>query len=83
MVNKTKILSDLSKIAFDAMDTFSGMKKEIETIVKIRVNKAVNKMNLVQRDEFEALRKSVQKLASSREKYKKKARVVAKKKKKT
>ena len=33
MVNKTKILSDLSKIAVDAMSTFSGLKKELETIV--------------------------------------------------
>ena len=33
MVNKTKILSDLSKIAVDAMSTFSGIKKEIETII--------------------------------------------------
>ena len=28
MVNKNKILSDLSKIAVDAMSTFSGLKKE-------------------------------------------------------
>ena len=27
MVNKNKILSDLSKIAIDAMSTFSGLKK--------------------------------------------------------
>jgi hypothetical protein len=27
MVNKSKILSDLSKIAVDAMSTFSGFKK--------------------------------------------------------
>ncbi len=61
MVNKSKILSDLSKIAVDAMSTFSSLKKEIETIVALRVNKAINKMNLVKRDEFEALKKMVQK----------------------
>ena len=55
MTNKTKILSDLSKIAVDAMSTFSGIKKEVETIVRIRVDKAVNKMKLVKRDEFENL----------------------------
>ena len=62
MVNKTKILSELSKIAVDAMSTFSGIKKEIETIVKLRVNRVINKMNLVKRDEFEVLKKIVQKL---------------------
>ena len=62
MVNKNKILSDLSKIAVDAMSTFSGLKKEVETIVSLRVNKVINKMNLVKRDEFEVLKKMVQKL---------------------
>ena len=57
MVNKSKILSDLSKIAVDAMSTFSGLKKEIETLVSLRVNKIINKMNLVKRDEFDVLKK--------------------------
>ena len=62
MVNKSKILSDLSKMAVDAMGTFSGIKKEVETIAGLRVNKIINKMNLVRRDEFEVLKKLVQKL---------------------
>ena len=41
MVNKAKILSDLSKMAVDAMGTFSGMRKELETIVSLRVNKII------------------------------------------
>jgi len=71
MSNKTKILSELSKIAVDAMSTFSGLKKEIEIIVKLKVEKAINKMNLVRRDEFEALKKVVQKLASKRKNLRK------------
>ena len=39
MVNKSKILSDLSKMAVDAMSTFSGLRKEVEIIVGLRVNK--------------------------------------------
>ena len=35
MVNKNKILSDLSKFAVDAMGAFSGLKEEIETIVSV------------------------------------------------
>ena len=61
MVNKSKILADLSKMAVDAMGTFSGVNKEVETIVSLRVNKIINKMNLVRRDEFEVLKKLVQK----------------------
>ena len=72
MVNKSKILSDISKMAVDAMDTFSGVKKEVETIVSLKVNKVINKMNLVKRDEFEVLKKIVQKLSNENEKLRKK-----------
>ena len=85
MVNKTKILSELSKMAVDAMSTFSGIKKEVETIVSLRVNKVINKMKLVKRDEFEVLKKIVQKLAIESEnikKVKQKTKTKAKKKKK-
>ena len=83
MANKTKIFSDLSKMAVDAMSTFSGIKKEIETIVSLRVNKAINKMKLVKRDEFEVLKKMVQKLAAESNKIKKtKQKTKTKKKKK-
>ena len=85
MSNKTKILSDLSKIVVEAMSAFSGLKKEIEMIVRLRVEKAINKMNLVRRDEFEVLKKMVQKLAIESEnikKAKKKTKIKVKKKKK-
>tara|TARA_Y100000741_G_scaffold353253_1_gene326196 strand:- start:418 stop:687 length:270 start_codon:yes stop_codon:yes gene_type:complete len=82
MVNKTKILSDLSKMALDTMSTFSGVRKEVETIVKLRVNKAINKMNLVKRDEFDVLQKLVQKLLIQNEKLKKKQTKLKKKAKK-
>ena len=72
MVNKSKILSDISKMAVDAMGTFSGLKKEVETIVSLKVNKIINKMNLVKRDEFEVLKKLVQKLVDENEKLTKK-----------
>jgi len=71
MVNKNKILSDLSKIAVDAMSSFSGLKKEVETLVYLRVNKLINKMNLVKRDEFEVLKKLVQKLIIENQNLKK------------
>ena len=71
MVNKTKILSDLSKMVVDAASTFSGIKKEVNTIVRLRIDKTINKMNLVRRDEFEVLKKMVQKLVIAKDKPKK------------
>ena len=83
MVNKSKILSDLSKIAVDAMSTFSSLRKEIETMVSLRVNKVINKMNLVKRDEFDALKRLVQKSIIDNEKIKKPRKKTVIKKKKT
>ena len=83
MVNKNKILSDLSKIAVDAMSTFSSLKKEIETLVSLRVNKIINKMNLVKRDEFDVLKKMVQKVLIENEELKKSQKKPSLRKKKT
>ena len=83
MVNKNKILSDLSKIAVDAMSTFSGLKKEIETLVSLRVNRIINKMNLVKRDEFDVLKKMVQKVLIENDELKKAQKKPSVKKKKT
>ena len=83
MVDRNKILSDLSKFAVDAMSTFSGVKEEIETIVSLRVNKIIKKMNLVKKDEFDALKKMVQKVMMENEKLKKTSARSVKSKKKT
>ena len=64
-------MSDLSKMAVDAMSTISGVKKEIEIIVSLRVDKIINKMNLVKRDEFDVLKRMVQKLLIENENLKK------------
>ena len=83
MVDRNKILSDLSKFAVDAMSTFSGVKEEIETIVSLRVNKIIKKMNLVKKDEFDVLKKMVQKVMMENEKFKKTSSRSVKSKKKT
>ena len=83
MVDRNKILSDLSKFAVDAMSTFSGVKEEIETIVSLRVNKIIKKMNVVKKDEFDVLKKMVQKVMMENEKFKKTSSRSVKSKKKT
>ena len=83
MVNKSRILSDLSKFAVDAMSTLSSLRKEIETMVSLRVDKVINKMNLVKRDEFDSLKRIVQKSIIDNEKLKNTSKTTTKKKKKT
>ena len=82
MANKNKILSDLSKFAVDAMSAFSGLKEEIETIVSLRVDKVIKRMNLVKKDEFDVLKKMVQKLLIEKKRSKKNAKKSSSKKKK-
>jgi BMFP domain-containing protein YqiC len=43
----------------------------VNTIVRLRIDKAINKMKLVKRDEFEILKKMVQKLVIEKDKLKK------------
>ena len=62
MRNRNKIFSDLSKFAVDAMSAFSGIREEIETIVSLRVNKIIKKMNLVKKDDFDILNNTISKL---------------------
>ena len=87
MSNRNKILSDLSKFAVDAMGTFSGLRDEIESVVTSRVDKIIKKMNLVKKDEFDVLKKMVQKMAIENEKKnkpvksRKKSRTTTKKRK--
>ena len=83
MVNKSRILSDLSKFAVDAMSTLSSLRKEIETMVSLRVDKVINKMNLVKRDEFDSPKRIVQKSIIDNEKLKNTRKTSTKKKKKT
>ena len=83
MSNRNKILSDLSKFAVDAMSAFSGLRDEIETIVSLRVNKIIKKMNLVKKDEFEVLKKTVDKLLAQNNKLNTKSKTTILKKKKS
>tara|TARA_B100001027_G_C16218543_1_gene308657 strand:+ start:85 stop:378 length:294 start_codon:yes stop_codon:yes gene_type:complete len=82
MRNKNKIFSDLSKFAVDAMSAFSGIREEIETIVSLRVNKIIKKMNLVKKDDFDLLSNTISKLSKEIESLKKQANkpIVTKKK---
>ena len=63
MNRKTRIFKDFSKIATDAFGTFSGLRKEIETIAKIKIDKIINRAELVKREEFETQKLIVKKLS--------------------
>ena len=61
MNNSEKILKVLSDLIENGILTSKDIKKEISTDLKFKKDKIFNKLELVSREEFEVLKKIVQK----------------------
>ena len=61
MSNSEKILRSLSSLIENGILTSNDIKKEISTDLKFTRDKIINKFDLVTREEFEVLKKIVQK----------------------
>ncbi len=61
MRNSEKILKSLSSLIENGILTSKDITKEISTDIKFKKDKIINKLNLVSREEFEVLKKIVQK----------------------
>ena len=61
MSNSEKILKSLSSLIENGILTSKDIKKEISTDLKFTRDKVINKLDLVSREEFEVLKKIVQK----------------------
>tara|TARA_B100000035_G_scaffold278711_1_gene257863 strand:+ start:2984 stop:3229 length:246 start_codon:yes stop_codon:yes gene_type:complete len=61
MSNSEKILKSLSSLIENGILTTKDIKKEISTDLKFKKDKILNKLELVSREEFEVLKKVVQK----------------------
>ncbi len=61
MSNTEKILKSLSNLIENGILTSKDIKKEISTDWKFKKDKIINKLELVSREEFEILKKIVQK----------------------
>ena len=60
MNNSKKILKSLSSLIENGILTSKDIKKEISTDFKFKKDKIINKLELVSREEFEVLKKIVQ-----------------------
>jgi len=56
MQSENKIFEDISKVATAAMGTMAGVGREVETMVRARVRELVGGMDMVDREEFEAVK---------------------------
>ena len=61
MSNTEKILKSLSNLIENGILTSNDIKKEISTDLKFKRDKIISKLRLVPREEFEILKKIVQK----------------------
>tara|TARA_B100001059_G_C17572760_1_gene445804 strand:+ start:67 stop:312 length:246 start_codon:yes stop_codon:yes gene_type:complete len=61
MNNSKKILETVSSLIESGILTSKDLKKELSNDFKFQKDKIINKLNLVSREEFEVLKKIVQK----------------------
>ena len=61
MKNSEKILKTISSLIENGILTSKDIKKELSTDFEFKKNKIIDKLNLVSREEFEVLKKIVQK----------------------
>tara|TARA_B000000532_G_scaffold191759_1_gene157793 strand:+ start:180 stop:422 length:243 start_codon:yes stop_codon:yes gene_type:complete len=61
MSNSEKILKSLSSLIENGILTSEDIKKEISSNFRFKKDKIINKLELVSREEFEVLKKIVQK----------------------
>ena len=61
MSNSEKILKTISNLIESGILSSKDIQKEIKTDLKFKKNKIINKLDLVSREEFEVLKKIVQK----------------------
>lgn len=52
----SRLIDDVTRLANDAAAALGGVRGEIETIVKSRIERVLAELDLVRRDEFETVR---------------------------
>jgi BMFP domain-containing protein YqiC len=56
MQTDNRLLDDLAKVATGAIGSLSGVRQEVEQRLQQQLERIVGRMNLVSRDEFEAIK---------------------------
>lgn len=51
-----RILDDLARLVTDAAGAAQGVRREVETVVRTQIDRLLREMDVVTREEFEAVR---------------------------
>ena len=67
MQTENRLLDDLARMANGALNTLSGLREEIENRVRERVERMLADMDMVPREEFDAIKAMAQKARAEQE----------------
>ncbi len=56
MADRKKFMDDVAGLAGGAMSVLTGVKDEIESLVRARIEEAIRRLDLVRREELDAVR---------------------------
>jgi hypothetical protein len=63
----SRFFDELAKLMSNAAGAAQGVRREIDTLVKAQVERVLNDLNVVQREEFEAVRAMAEKAREENE----------------
>lgn len=63
----SRFFDELAKLATNAAGAAQGVRREIDTLVKGQVERVLNELNVVQREEFDAVRAMAEKAREENE----------------
>jgi len=67
MQTRNRILDDMARVAGSALGTATGLRGEVEALVRERLRRALGEMELVDREEFEAVKAMAAKARTEQE----------------
>src|SRR5579885_810556 len=67
MPPENRLFEDFARVASGALGAASGLRSEVETMIRQRVERLAGDLNLVPRDEFEAVRTLAERARSEQE----------------
>ncbi len=68
MQTRNRMFDDLAKVANGAASTLAGIKGELEAVVRQQIDRLLSDMDIVPRDEFEAIKAVAAKARAEQEK---------------
>jgi BMFP domain-containing protein YqiC len=67
MATENRLFEDLARVASGALGTLTGMRDEVETRAREQMERVLDRMNLVRREEFDAVQAMAAKARAAQE----------------